>query len=53
MKKYIDFEILNRSKRLTPNIINTYFEYIDKYLVKSKLDDKSILSEVKLYYEVK
>jgi len=52
MKKYIFFESI-KTIRLTPNIINNCYEYINKDLVKDKLNNKDILPEVKLYYGVK
>jgi len=51
MKKYIDFEDIPLEK-LTPNTINNCYDCIDRKLIQNKLDDKDILPEVRLYYEV-
>jgi len=52
MKKYIIFDNL-LSEKLTPSVINNCYEYINKDLIKNKLNNKNILPEVRLYYEVK
>jgi len=51
MKEYINFDNIDKRK-LTFNIINNCYEYIDKELIQKKLDNKNILPEVRLYYEV-
>jgi len=54
MKKYIVFIMLKASNinKVTSNIINNCYECI-KEIDKRKLRNKSILPEVRLYYEVK
>jgi len=49
MRKYIDFQNIS-SKRLTTEIVNTCYQYINKELVQNKLANNDILPEVKLYY---